>query len=317
MIINPIIPVWLMGILCIVFLFMKRKGTFNYIRQIFIIALLFVINLRVMVGNGEAQTVMAEADILFVVDNTISMFAEDYNGSGRRMDAVREDCGYILEQLPGASYSVVSFGNSVQSLTPYTTDVSITEQAMDSLKGQATLYATGTSLNNVLKELPDILDDARDNYQVVFFISDGEITSDESLKNVSGIDKYIDAGAVLGYGTERGGPMRAVAFIGSEDAPEYITYYDDDFEEQNAVSKIDEDNLRSIADNLGLDYVHMKEQSEIDRCLQQVKQGIESAPKIAERDTLEGYSDTYYWFVIPLLILLGIDFIYYRKRNVI
>ncbi|MBQ8526850.1 MAG: VWA domain-containing protein [Lachnospiraceae bacterium] len=317
MIINPIIPVWLMGIICVFFLFFKRKGMFNYIRQILIILLLFVINLRIMIGNGETETVTAGADVLFVVDNTISMFAEDYDGTGRRMDAVREHCRYITEQLPGASYSVVAFGNSVQSLTPYTTDASVTNQAIASLNGQATLYATGTSLNQVLEGLPAILDDNRDNYQVVFFISDGEITGGETLKEVPEIRKYVDAGAVLGYGTESGGRMRAVSFIGSEEEAEYLTYYDDDFEEKDALSKIDEGNLEKIAENLGVKYVHMTDASKIDDSLSDITRGIQNAPKSIETDSTEGYADIYYWFVLPLLLLLIFDFIYYRKRKVI
>ena len=47
MTINPIIPLWLMGIICIVLLFFKRKGIFNYVRQIVIVALLFLINMRI------------------------------------------------------------------------------------------------------------------------------------------------------------------------------------------------------------------------------------------------------------------------------
>ena len=258
---------------------------------------------------------MAGADVLFVVDNTISMLAEDYNGSDRRMDAVKEDCKYIMEQLPGASYSVISFGNTTKVLTPYTTDAAITESAIRSLKGQATLYATGTSINGVLKELPKHLDNDRDNYQVVIFISDGEITNKETLKKVSELKKYIDEGVVLGYGTKEGGPMKALPFIGSEEEPEYITYYDDDFEEQNAISKMDEDNLEEIAEMMGVDYVHMTEPSEVDDSLEKISRGIASAPKSKETDSTAGYADTYYWFVIPLLILLLFDFCYYKKRG--
>ena len=315
MIINPILPVWLMGIICVVFLCFRRKGVFNYIRQICIVILLFVVNLRIMVGEAESQTVMASADILFVVDNTISMFAEDYDGNGRRMDAVREHCSYIMEQLPGAYYSVVSFENGVQPLTPYTNDASMTAQALQTLSGQGTLYAVGSSMNDAMDELPKLLDNGRDNYQVVFFISDGEITNGDELKKVSGLANHIDTGAVLGYGTKEGGHMKAVSFIGSEDPPEYVTYYDDNFDEKKALSKIDEDNLESIADNLGVDYVHMTKTSDIDACLAKVRSGIESAPKEKSEESTEGYSDTYYFFVIPLLLLLVFDFIYYKRRG--
>lgn len=314
MIINPIIPIWLMGIICVFFLLLKRKGIFNYIRQILIVVLLFVINLRIMVGNSEAQVVSVGADVLFVVDNTISMLAEDCEDNARRIDVVKEDCRYIMEQLPGASFSAVSFGNSVQTLLPYTIDINNTVQAINSLNGQASLYATGTSLNEVLKAMPDLLDDDRENYQVVFFISDGEITNEEKLKSFPEIQEYVDGGAVLGYGTSEGGPMKVVAFTGSDEDPEYLYYYDDNYDKKQGISKIDEDNLKEIASDFGVDYVHMTKQSKIDDVTKQIKKEMEHASTQKEEKSLEGYADIYYIFVIPLLVLLIFDFLYYRRK---
>ena len=104
MIINPIIPIWLMAIICIVLLIFKRKGWMGYIRQILIILLLFAINMRVMVKDVEVPVLLPKVDVLFVVDNSISMLAEDYGlSNGRRLDAVKKDCEYIMEKLPVAS----------------------------------------------------------------------------------------------------------------------------------------------------------------------------------------------------------------------
>ncbi len=317
MIINPILPVWLMGSLCVIYLLLNRRGAKNYIRQILILILLFIINLRIMVGSSEAETALVGADVLFVVDNTISMLAEDYDGAGRRLDAVKEDCKYIMEQLPGSSYSLVSFGNNVQSMVPYTIDVTVVDQAIRSLEGQAKMYAVGTSLNDVLKELPNLLDNDRDNVQVVFFISDGEITNGESLKSATDLKKYVDYGAVLGYGTQEGGPMRAISFFGSEDEKEYLTYYDVDLGDQKSISKIDEANLKTIAGDMGVEYIHMTEPSQMDESLTKIRRGIETAPKEKKADSTEGYSDIYHWFVIPLLLLLVIDFIYYKRRGTV
>ena len=317
MIINPIIPVWLMGIICVFFLILKRKGIFNYIRQIIIVLLLFVINLRVMVGNGETSVVMTNVDILFVVDNTISMLAEDYEAygeNGRRIDAVRNDCQYIMEQFPGASYSVISFGNSVKKMLPYTIDQNIVVQALYSLNGQVTLYASGTSFNDVLETLPEFLDDGRENYKIVFFISDGEITNNEELKSFSKLKKYVDSGAVLGYGTTSGGPMLAGAYSGDED-PEYLYFYDDDYEKRRAVSKIDEDNLKSIASDFGVKYIHMTDESKIDSTISSIKNELETISLEKELDSTEGYVDIYYYFVIPLVLLLIFDFIYYNRKG--
>ena len=61
-----------------------------------------------MVPGKDVTNLSNNVDVLFVIDNTISMLAEDYDGDGRRMDAVKEDCKYIMEQFPGASFSVVT-----------------------------------------------------------------------------------------------------------------------------------------------------------------------------------------------------------------
>ena len=87
---NPIIPIWLMAIICIGMLVMKRKGVWNFIRQILIVSLLFTLNLRIMVFSHEVEKLELNVDVLFVIDDSMSMLAEDFDGDGRRIDAVKE-----------------------------------------------------------------------------------------------------------------------------------------------------------------------------------------------------------------------------------
>ncbi|MBQ3514652.1 MAG: VWA domain-containing protein [Lachnospiraceae bacterium] len=314
MIINPIIPVWIMGIICILLLFFKRKGIFHYIRQILIVVLLFVINLRIMVPGKDVTNLSNNVDILFVVDNTISMLAEDYNGNDRRIDAVKEDCKYIMEQFPGASFSVVTFGNSVERTVPYTVDYNMALQAIEVLNGQMEYYASGTSLNDVMSELNNILKNERDTYKIIFFISDGEVINSEELKSYSELEQYVDAGAVLGYGTKKGGAMRPLKYTGDEEKPEYLYYYDEDYNEVKAISKIDEGNLKQIASDFGIDYVHMTKQSEIHDEIKKLQSLIGKQADYDEAGNKKGYVETYYFFAIPLLLLLIFDYIYYKRK---
>lgn len=314
MTVNPIIPIWLMAIICIALAFFRRKGTLNYIRQLAIIVLLFIINLRIMVPDYDAETIKRKIDVLFVVDNTISMQAEDY-GSDKspRMEAVRSDCAYIMEKLPGAQFSVISFDNNVTTLIPYTIDTTNITQAFNSLQGQATLYATGTGFEDVLNYMETALDRESDNVQIVFFISDGEITHEADLKSHPKLKDFIDGGAVLGYGTEKGGPMHAVAFFGDEEVEE-LYYYDENFDQQTALSVIDEENLQSIASDMGVDYVHMTSQSQINQTINKVLHQIEMAGDEQEGDNITGYSDTFFYVLIILIPLLVFDFIYYKRK---
>lgn len=315
MILNPIIPIWVMAIICIFFLLMKRKGVGNYIRQILIIVLLFVINMRVMVRDGNVPSIMPKVDILFVVDNTISMLAEDYGADdGRRIDAVREDCRYIAEQFPGSSFSVVKFDDTVEMMMPYTVDANMAIETIGLLKGPSQYHAQGTSLNRIMENLEDILDDERKNFKIVFFISDGEALKDKKLQSYDGIKKHVDAGAVLGYGTQKGGPMIPIDPYDTEEEQTYLYYYDDNYNEHLAISKIDEGNLKSIASDLGVDYVHMTKQSEINGVIKSIQGEVSNLEMQEDTESKEGYKDTYYWVVIALIVLLAIDFVCYRKK---
>lgn len=314
MIIKPMIPIWLMVIICIGLLVMKRKGTFSFIRQILIVVLLFVVNLRPSepldydIADGTTGI-----DILFVVDNTISMLAEDYRGNGRRIDAVKDDCLAIMEAFPGASFSVVTFDNSVQLVTPYTTDVTMTTQVINLLKGQTKMNAVGTSLNDVMEMMEGFLDKDRNTHQIVFFISDGEETMEERLRSYSDLEEYVETGAVLGYGTEEGGRMMVEDYRGDYSGAEYLTYYDDDYREVEAVSCIDEDNLESIADDFGVEYIHMTKPSKVDEVIELVENELELTDEEEAMATKETSREYYYILLIPLAVLLVYDFIHYRR----
>ena len=58
---EPIIPIWLMAIICVVLLVIKRKGIIPYIRQIIMVLLLFAINLRPMYVSNEVKVMTRSA----------------------------------------------------------------------------------------------------------------------------------------------------------------------------------------------------------------------------------------------------------------
>lgn len=314
MIVNPIIPIWGMAIISIFFLLLKRKGIGNYIRQIFIVILLFVINMRIMVPDGDVPTVTQNVDVVFVVDDTISMLAEDYNGNERRMDAVKKDCKYIVEQLPGMSFSIIKFADRVEQLLPYTVDGNMVVETIGLLHGTSRYHAQGTSLNNVLGQLDKFLERGKGSYKIIFFISDGEVVSSDKLKKYENLNQYVDGGAVLGYGTKEGGPMKSVESW-EEEEQEYLYIYNDDYEKVNAISKLDEENLKSIAADFGVEYVHMTETSKIDATLKKLQEEINELDIEKDMGSKEGYADIYYVFVIPLVVLLLMEVISHKKKS--
>ena len=316
MIMSPIIPVWLMAVICLCLLIIFRsKNKFEFLRQMIIVVLLFAINLRIMIEspNAKAQIRNLDLDVIFVIDNTVSMIAEDYNGKTPRMTAVKADCGHIIEKLIGAKFSIITFSNNSKVVIPFSQDTDLAKEAVETISIPNYYYASGSSLDLPLEDLMNELETSNkndDRKRIVFYVSDGEIAGDnENIKSFKKCSKYVDDGAVLGYGSTEGGKMTVEDYDGNNT---YLQYYDEEsYERKTAVSKIDEKNLKKIADDLGVDYIKMDKQKNIDKKLESI---LKDAKKNVSESDRTLYNDIYYIFVIPLIIVLGWEYINYRRK---
>ncbi len=312
--INPIIPIWLMAIICVILLLFRRKGLWPYVRQIILIALLFLINLRVMVPSNEAVSTQVDMDlnVVFVIDDTISMLANDYPGGKTRLEGMKSDCEYIIDSLYGSRFTVITFHNSANLLTPLSDNVSYTKSLINAIYPLDQFYAHGTTLNTPIAVMQDTLkqiSETKGGNTIVFFISDGEITNGSSLESYSSIKGMVSGGAVLGYGTESGGKMYVKSYSDQlEVVQDKSTYpYTD------AISKIDEGNLKQIASDLGVEYINMQgSKTEIDRL---IKESINNAVKSDAKIVGAGFADIYFWLAIPVIIILVFEFIDFRRRS--
>ena len=307
----PIIPIWLITIICISLIIYIILSKRNYI-HIAIIIILFIINLRIMIPSNNDKKVSNNLNVLFVIDNTISMNALDYNGSSKRLDGVKDDCKYIIDNLIGARFSVITSDNNSKIMIPFTYDSNITYESIEIISPINELYAKGTSLNtpfdNMLKVLQN--NDNSNRINVVFFISDGEITDSSKLRSFKKLSKYIDNGAVLGYGTTDGGYMKT-NYQYSENNDYIKDYSSNSF--QNAVSKIDEKNLKKISSDLNIDYIHMDKHRNIYNKINRIKKFADSGLIKSNKSSDD---DIYFIFVLPLIILLYYDF-YKFRRNIL
>ena len=310
MIINPIIPIWLMLILIVIFFICLKVNKSNFVRYGIMLILVFLINLRIMIPGDGYEGVSNDLDVLFVIDTTISMASDDYDNK-TRLEAVKEDCKYIADSLEGAKFSLITFDNSAKVLLPYTRDKDILMESLSILKVVGYYRARGSSLNvpieSMLKQL-ESSSKSEERASVVFFISDGEITNNKELDitGYAALKEYIDDGAVLGYGTSSGGYMQVL-----DENNEYV-YVEDEtvYPYTRAISKIDEENLNSIADSLGVNYINMSNQSNLDSKLKEIKKGVKYSFDSVDKSS---YSDTYFIFVIPLLGLFIYEFVRFKR----
>ena len=310
MTINPIIPIPLMIILIIIgfVLIILTSKKIKLLTRLLILTMIFFINLRPMIPDDDVEVIHNNMDVIFVVDTTLSMNALDYNNT-KRLDGVKKDINYIIDSLPGAYYSLISFDNKAYVKMPLTVDSIAIEAAADVLESPDELYARGSSVTVFKDELETVLkksEKKENRSRIVFIFTDGEQTVDDKIDSLKSLKKYVDNGAVLGYGTTKGGNIKYVNYYKEE------VYLEDktDYPYKKAVSKMDENNLKQMASDLNINYVHMTKSSDIDKVIKNLNKSKNNNDK--EKET--AYKDIYYYYS-PVLIILFLIELYLDRRN--
>ncbi|WP_210063738.1 VWA domain-containing protein [Pseudarthrobacter sp. PvP004] len=217
------------------------------------VVLLLLAALRPGWAGGQAETATADLDVFFVVDTSTSMGAEDYNGTGPRLSGVKQDVMAIAKELAGAKFSLITFDSKASVRMPLTRDATALQTGMTTLQPQNSRYAKGSSVTGAAKLLKERLAAANQQHPgrpaLVFYAGDGENTSAEAPAPMD--TGNVAGGAVLGYGTGEGGRMK-------ESADPDAGYVKDKTTDnpQDAISRIDEGQLRAIAEQLHVPYAH-------------------------------------------------------------
>ena len=285
----------------------SRRGLTALLLLLAMLAGIAAVGIRPMYLSPDSEIKTTNLDVAFVVDTTISMWAEDHKG-GTRIDGVRSDIRTIMEALPGSSFSLITFDNGAQILTPYTQDIIAVEDMLDDLSMPSYATSQGSSLNTSYEALHMMVESAArkegERKTVVFLFSDGETTNGAELTSFKDLGKLIDSGAVLGYGTQSGGAMY---YPGRG-------YIRNNTDGEPARSRIDETALRQISGDLSVPYINETEDigTNLAGRLRSVK--LMSRQAAFSAGNREGYIETYHYFAmfVEALLLIWLYLTIYR-----
>ena len=296
MITRPIIPIPLMiiiSIILIIIIILSSKKA-KLIVRLLIVLMLFLINLRPMIPNGETEVMNNNLDIIFVVDTTLSMDAQDYGN----------------KQIPGAHYSLISFDLDTKIRLPLTSDANALLASSNTLRVIDELYARGSSVTIFREELAEVLKSSKkkeNHSRIVFICTDGEQTVDRDIDSLKPLAENVDGGAILGYGTTKGGKIEVENYDGTKEELKDRSSYP----YKDAVSVLDESNLKQMAKDLDISYVHMTSTNKIDSEIKEIKKLKNNNDSEIE----ESYQDIYYYYSPLLFILLFIELFLDRRSE--
>jgi Ca-activated chloride channel family protein len=267
-------------------------------RGLIVVAVLVALLVPLRFGEQPAPTQVADVEVLVVLDRTRSMAAYDYDDGEPRWDGVQADLAALAKALPGARFALLTFGSDAHLDLPFTSDTLAFRTAVDTTLVEPIYYATGSRADRPLKETLDVLERAEDanpdRRRFIVFVGDGENTDDGEQKSYAEVADHVSGGAVLGYGTEEGARMPEADDLGRSEG--WVTDYDT---YEDAISHADLDNLQTIADQMGVDFVHRTEPGGMD----DIAAGFK-ADYLVDEDEERPAKHDYVWVVGLVLALL-------------
>jgi len=318
---DPLVPFWLLALLAAPFavfavwrlVLAPAWGTRGaWAMRLVAVALLALVAAQPVIPAEPAERATTEGglEVYIAVDTTSSMAAEDWAGSAPRLEGVKADIRAIARGLEGASFSLVTFDGAVVQRVPLSTDATALVSAGDVLTQEVTAYSLGSSVDAPVEVLEEILGEAATENprqkRVLFYLGDGEQTSGVVPGSFASLAPLITGGAVLGYGTTEGGVMREFdgGFVDPSDAAGYIQDFSGGAP-VDAVSRIDETRLATIAGELGVAYAHRT----IAQSLDPVLAGFDVG-EVTVNDGARGVRTELYWIpAIPLGLIALVEIV--------
>ena len=282
-----------------------NKGTLKLLVFILGLSLLIIGLVNPKIGT-KLETVKREGvDIVFAVDVSKSMLAEDI--APNRLEKAKRLVSEIINQLASDRIGIIAYAGQAYPQLPITTDYGAAKMFLQSMNTDM-LTSQGTAIDQAIELASTYYDDEEQTNRVLFIISDGEDHSEGST--IDAVEEAVDAGIriyTIGVGKQKGAPIP----IKRNGILESLKK---DNQGETVITRLNEDILVDIANEGNGQYI---DGSNTDAAVESIKEELlQMDKKEFEAKQFAEYKDQFQWFIGAALLLLFLDiFILDRKTK--
>lgn len=282
-----------------------NKGGIKLVVFVLAVALLVIGLVNPKIGT-KLETVKREGvDIVFAVDVSKSMLAEDI--APNRLEKAKRLVSEIINQLASDRIGIIAYAGQAYPQLPITTDYGAAKMFLQSMNTDM-LTSQGTAIDQAIELATTYYDDAEQTNRVLFIISDGEDHSEGSTINA--VEDAADEGIIIytiGVGKEKGAPIP----IKRNGILESLKK---DRQGETVITKLNESVLVDIANEGDGQYI---DGSNTETAVEFIKEELlKMDKKEFEAKQFAEYKDQFQWFIGGALLLLFLDiFILDRKTS--
>lgn len=270
----------------------------SFVRRMMVLAaVVFLIFAAARPQYGKKPVILKREgrDIVFLLDTSLSMLAEDIKPS--RLTRARFEITSLLDRLEGDRVALVPFAGDANVLCPLTTDYNALGLFLGGVDTDI-ISLPGTNISRALKVGAEVFDRKQAKYKVMVLITDGEELEGDALEVARSLKEQGIRLYAIGIGTTEGVPIPLRVEGGG-------TEHKRDAGNQVVISRLGETLLMELARTGGGEYYRAgKEAIELERIFEDIKK-LEKRELEARDFTL--YHDRYQWPLAVALVLLLVE----------
>ena len=278
------------------------KSILKHIVLLLTIASLIIALVNPKVGT-KLETVKREGvDIVFAIDVSKSMLAEDITPN--RLEKAKQLTSQIIKKLVSDRVGIIAYDGKAFPQLPITTDYASARMFLQNMSTDM-LSSQGTAIDEAIQLSRTYYNDEEQTNRVLIILSDGEDHNNLS-KDVAeaaaeeGIKIYT-----IGIGTEKGGPI-PIKRNG------VVIKYKKDSEENVVITKLNSKTLKEISSIGNGAYVNGKNTAEVTEKITSILSNLDK--KEFEAKEFSEYKDQFQWFLGIAIFFLVLDvFLLERK----
>jgi len=270
--------------------------------------LLVFVCLILAAANPQVGTKMQEVkqtgiDVFILLDVSNSMLAEDIKPN--RIDKAKYQISNLINKLRGDRIGLIIFAGQAYIQFPLTTDYSAANLFLSAVDVNS-VPTQGTAIASALKLALQSFD-TLSTEKVIIAITDGEDHEGDVMAAVEEADSREIKIYTIGLGSSGGVPIPSYNRNGQ------LTGFKKDRQGNTVLTKLEENILKKMADEgngkyfRGSNYEDYLEK--IYSELSELEQSEFGTKKVTD------YEDRFYYFLIPAIFLLVIEFLISEKRS--
>jgi Ca-activated chloride channel homolog len=262
------------------------------------LGVLAVANLR-KPGGGEGIT-RKGIDVVIALDVSRSMLATDL--SPNRLERAKQTMLKLMNQMPNDRIALVLFAGKAYLQMPLTVDHGAAAIFIGSATPDA-IPAQGTVFSEALQMSAKAFNTKERRFKSVIMVSDGEDHDEEALKTAEELAQQ--------------GVMVCTVGIGSPEGSQIPDSATNDFKRDAmgniVISKLNEDELKQIAEKTNGIYVHFESS---DQAIALLTAQLSQVERKSFTDiSLLNYKTFYLWFTVAMFLLLVTEFILPERKH--